>query len=654
MSSGWGRDNRKTAGGASIPRAAAGSEAGEPVAAFRPDIAQRVLRHFQRNAQAMDSVEGIARFWVHEDTRVVERCLADLHARGLLERRTIAGTDFFSLAPHAGGATAVAGATAAGTTAAGAAPESASEALSRPLSAAAPHPAAVARAPAEGRGRVLVVDDDASVRGFIAAALTEAGHSVAVAEDGQRAIEMFRGAPFDLVVTDVKMPGISGLQVLEAVKRLNPTTEVVVVTAFATLDTAVKALRDGAYDLITKPLEDLDVLYRVADRALERRRLSTENRLLVQNLQARNVELKETVARLAALNEIGTATTGLLDLDELYDALVRLVAQHLKARRVSVLVSEAGSDVMTLAASVGINDEEARGSRVRIGEGIAGRVAATQKPLLVEDIARSPLRSMSGRGRYATTSFMITPLMVSYPIRFQRRRVGVINVSDKHSGDPFTEEDLEFLSTLASQVAIAIEHARLVREMEDGYFGVLVSLIRASEDARPETRDHSVRVVELATSVARAMGLSESRVELVARAAALHEVGRLAARPSRAPNAEGRETEVAETWTSAAIMATERILAPIASLRSVREIILRSSDWFDATPSAFGAERTALPIESRILAASEEFVRLVAGSGPDAERRSAALDRMRRLAGRKHDPEVVATLCRLIEEGALP
>src|SRR6266581_3324936 len=321
---------------------------GEPAAAApaggRPDIAERVLGYFQRNAQAMDSVDGIARFWVHEDRSVVERCLHDLHAHGLLHKRTIAGTDFYSLPERA----------------------------SRPAA-----DAAASRDPRTGthggqgatHGRVLVVDDDEAVRKFITAALTDAGHSVAAAEDGDRALAMFRDEPFDLVVTDVKMPGMSGLQLLDEIKRHNPATEVIVVTAYATLDTAVKALRIGAYDLITKPLDDIEALFRVASRALEKRRLSAENRLLVQNLQARNVELKETVAR--------------------------LVAQHLKARRVSVLISEPGSDTMALVASVGITEEQALASRVKVGQGIAGQVAASQRPLLVEDIAKTPLQKIS-------------------------------------------------------------------------------------------------------------------------------------------------------------------------------------------------------------------------------------------------------------------
>jgi response regulator RpfG family c-di-GMP phosphodiesterase len=630
-----------------------------------PDIAQRVLGYFSRNSEAMDSVEGIARFWVREDRAAVERCLADLHARGLLERRVIAGTDFYSLArerfqpapsgsgpaagataPHgagAGGGAAPYGAAASGEDAAGAVGADGSGEAAGAMPVA---PQAVV--PSSGkRGRVLVVDDDPGVRRFLVEALTEAGHSVAAAEDGERAIEIFRSHPCDVVVSDVRMGRVSGLDVLRAVKEHSPTTEVIILTAHATLDTAVTAMRHGAYDLITKPLADLETLDRLVRRALEKQRLSVENRLLVDNLQARNLELKETVARLAAVNEIGKATTGLLDMNELYDSLVRLVAQHLKARRVSVLISVPDSDTMTLAASVGIPEHEAQNTRVKVGEGIAGRVAASQSPLLVRDIEQTSLKAFRTGGKYTTASFMITPLNVSYPIRYQRRRVGVINVSDKHSGDPFTEQDLEFLSTLSSQVAVAIENARLVREMENGYLGAVVALIQAAEDARPESRGHSRTVVELAAAVGRAVGLPDPRVELLARAAALHEVGRLAVRPER--DARGREPAASPpAWTPEAVMATERVLAPIASLRAARDIILRSADPLEPATSPIGAERPGIPVESRILAICEEFALQGGAGGADADAARRALEAVRRKAGSRQDLEVVQALARVV------
>ena len=164
------------------------------------------------------------------------------------------------------------------------------------------------------------------------------------------------------------------------------------------------------------------------------------------------------MASLGAINEIGKTVTGLFDLNELYDSVVRIVAEHLQARRVSIFVCELDSEIMTLVASAGITKQEALESRVQVGEGIAGRVAASQEPLLVEDIEKTELKSLRRGTGYRTPSFLIAPLRVPHPIRYQRKRVGVINACDKRSGDPFNQQDLEFLSTLSSQVAVAIEH----------------------------------------------------------------------------------------------------------------------------------------------------------------------------------------------------
>src|SRR3989441_7588542 len=179
----------------------------KPADAARPEITERVLDFFRRNAEAMDSVEGIARFWVRGDKSVVERSGAELHAQGLLDRRLIGGTAFYSLhkdAPEprlpATGKIALSGAAPADSSSAGEA---------RPSTAGA----------SEAPGRLLVIDDDASVRKFLVAALTEAGHSVAAAEDGARGIDIFRAHPCDIVLTDVLLPGISGLEVLKKIGR---------------------------------------------------------------------------------------------------------------------------------------------------------------------------------------------------------------------------------------------------------------------------------------------------------------------------------------------------------------------------------------------------------------------------------------------------
>jgi len=185
--------------------------------------------------------------------------------------------------------------------------------------------------------------------------------------------------------------------------------------------------------------------------------------------------------------------------------------------------------------------------------------------------------------------------------------------------------------------------------MEGGYLGALVALIRGIEDVSPATRGHSVRVAELAAEIAYAMDLSAPRIELLLQAAALHEIGRVTATPET--EAGGREAgHDGDLWTPAAVMAAERILAPIASLRAAREIILHSADWFDSAAVPFGSARPGIPIESRILGICEEFDRLAPGGEADPQARKKALQAIRKRAGRKHDPEVVAALFRVFEQ----
>jgi len=130
---------------------------------------------------------------------------------------------------------------------------------------------------------ILVVDDKDSVRKMLSETLTAAGHEVEVAKNGHTAVEKARHGRFDLVLTDLKMPEMDGLEVLASVRETNPETAVIVMTAYGTIEDAVKAMKCGAYDFLTKPF-DPDRLSMLIDRALENRRLLAENELLREEL----------------------------------------------------------------------------------------------------------------------------------------------------------------------------------------------------------------------------------------------------------------------------------------------------------------------------------------------------------------------------------
>ena len=126
---------------------------------------------------------------------------------------------------------------------------------------------------------VLVVDDDASNRTVLERILSREGYSVQHAENGRVAMERLRAHPVDLVLTDLKMPGMSGIDLLRAVRTVDSDIEVVVMTAYGTVETAVEAMKEGAYDFVAKPLKRLELVTCVK-KALEKRNLQRENRQL--------------------------------------------------------------------------------------------------------------------------------------------------------------------------------------------------------------------------------------------------------------------------------------------------------------------------------------------------------------------------------------
>jgi two-component system response regulator PilR (NtrC family) len=135
-------------------------------------------------------------------------------------------------------------------------------------------------------GDILIVDDERSMREFLAIFLRRAGHRVEAAAGGAEGLTALRGREFDVVITDLRMPGVGGLDILAEAKKLHPETQVVVVTAFATTETAIAAMKAGAYDYLTKPFK-VDEVGLVVERALERRVLHRENVVLRDEIKGR-------------------------------------------------------------------------------------------------------------------------------------------------------------------------------------------------------------------------------------------------------------------------------------------------------------------------------------------------------------------------------
>ena len=149
---------------------------------------------------------------------------------------------------------------------------------------------------------ILVVEDKESMAQMLSQAVEGEGYQIILARDGREGIQKFKENQVDLVVTDLKLPYKSGLEVLEMVKEHNPLIPVILMTAYGTIETAVKAVKEGAYDFLTKPF-DPDHLLILIEKALEKQRLLTENILLREEF-ARQLKLPRIIGKSAGILEV--------------------------------------------------------------------------------------------------------------------------------------------------------------------------------------------------------------------------------------------------------------------------------------------------------------------------------------------------------------
>ncbi len=154
-----------------------------------------------------------------------------------------------------------------------------------------------------GRGSILVIDDEEIMREILEAVLTHEGYVVRMAANAAEGLELIRSIPFDAAIVDMMMPGMDGISTLDELKKIDDDLPVLMITAFASVENAIAAMKRGAYDYITKPFKNDEVLV-VLRNALAQRRLVAENRALRQNLQARSNRFGEIIGRSSRMRQV--------------------------------------------------------------------------------------------------------------------------------------------------------------------------------------------------------------------------------------------------------------------------------------------------------------------------------------------------------------
>ncbi len=283
---------------------------------------------------------------------------------------------------------------------------------------------------------LLVIDDEPLVREFLREALGNEGYSVAVAEDGEQAVERVRREPIDVAICDLKMPGIDGLETIARIRAINPDIQFIILTAYGTLESAIESLRMGAFDFLQKPVVVKDLLFSVG-RALERR------------------DLLEHVALL----ELSRTIFSTLDADELYDRVVRSAMEALGADDASLMLLDENRELY-IAKSTSLGVDVLAETRLALGERVAGRVAQQAEPVVIHD-------DVAGDRRFGGVAPM-RPIQAAIvcPLTMRGELLGVLNVNRVKVLTRYAERDRQSAMILSSLVALALGNARLHKELQ--------------------------------------------------------------------------------------------------------------------------------------------------------------------------------------------
>ncbi len=361
---------------------------------------------------------------------------------------------------------------------------------------------------------VLVIEDERIIRDSIVRYLEDEEYTVLSAENGRIGLELFQQELPDIVLTDLRMPEMDGLEVLKNICEISPDTPLIVISGTGNIADTVQALHSGAWDYILKPVEDMSIITIAVEKALERSRLRMENKLYQENLevlvQRRTEELGQANKHLVEINTrleqiVNTARKLSLceDVSRFGSTLLNEFARHMVASGGSLfLVEENGLRKLNTLEPDHVPDFIS--FPLREGS-ILRRTIEGGKPLLIRNINEEAGLKSSGWKGYRDGS------VLSFPLPDETGKIiGILTLHSKVQ-PPFIEQDKEIGSILASyscETLRAVQLSEAIRESENRQKTILNSLAMGIMVIDPQNQT----IVDCNPEAARLIGCSENEL----------------------------------------------------------------------------------------------------------------------------------------------
>jgi response regulator RpfG family c-di-GMP phosphodiesterase len=474
----------------------------------------------------------------------------------------------------------------------------------------------------EDRPRVLVVDDEKFIRDIIADFLGMEGYIVRTAEDGTSAVTELERARYDMVISDLKMPKMGGLDLLKEVARVHPETLTVIMTGFGTVETAIDAMKRGAYDYILKPFKVEEIVH-IVQRGLEKRRLSAEN-----------LRLREALS----LYKVSEAIAASLSLDEVVSTLSDSALSEVRSDLVSTWLAD-GEGNFSLRS---LNFSSLLEPGEELGELDPAKV--------VERLAAGPIVEHGARARelFATHPSRQVSSLLIVPLKMRDRLLGFVSTVSLTASRRFDEGQRKLLTIIASRAAAAIENARLYEDLQATFQQTIQSLARTIDKMDRYTSGHSERVARYAVNLARWLGLGEDQIEVVRHSALMHDIGKIGCVMNL--NKAGKLTQTEYEVFKRHPTYGREILDPIKFLGPVIPGVHLHHERWDGRGYPLGLQGKDIPLIARIISVADTYDAMTSDR---AYRRAlpheVTVSEIERCSGTQFDPDVARTFTERIE-----
>jgi response regulator RpfG family c-di-GMP phosphodiesterase len=495
--------------------------------------------------------------------------------------------------------------------------------------------------------RILVVDDERVIREILSDFLSLEGYVVRTVEDGMEALKELQRRSYNLVISDLKMPNMTGLELIERITALGIPVLTVIMTGFGTVETAIEAMKQGAYDYILKPFKVEEVVH-IVQRGLDRQRLQHEN-----------MRLKDALS----IYKISEAIATSLSVEKVLDLVLDATLDAVDADVVSLLLDEPVPDPGGELPGRFVEHARKVSPRLSPGEPAPSLNFAEVLPLFSED---KPLLVHGARAH----RFLLTPpqkrliSFCSIPLKLGGRIIGMLNAYSYTKGAKFSEGQRKMLYVLGSRAAVSIENARLYESLvsankdlttanvslEENFKQTIIGFAHALEESDRYTRGHSERVANYARLIAIGLGLPEAQIDTVVKVGLLHDVGKIGIRNDRL-NKPGKLTPEELAMFRSHPAKGRRIIEPIPFMRDIVPGCYCHHEAWDGSGYPQGLMADNIPLIGRIVAIADAYDAMTSDRAyRKALPHDIACGELERCCGTQFDPEIVQVFLAHIEQ----